>query len=76
MTELSHQDDAGTLLMKLAQAQNELTELYEELKIRGGELNITEGRFAETKAKIRVKTQQINTIKILIRAEAATMGGV
>jgi hypothetical protein len=64
-------DDAGTLMQKLAEAQNELTSLFEELKVRGGELNEKNGLFAETKAKIRVKKEQINTIKVLIRAEGS-----
>ena len=67
--ELDHKDDAATLMMKLVTTQNELTKLFEELKDRGGELNIYVGRFAETKANIRVKKEQINTLKILIRAE-------
>jgi len=71
---LAH-DDVATLMQKVAQAQNELTELYEELKIRGGEKNITDGRFAETKAKIKVKQQAINTLKVLIRAENNVSGG-
>lgn len=74
--EINHTDDAGTLMQKLAEAQNELTSLFEELKVRGGELNEKNGLFAETKAKIRVKKEQINTIKVLIRAEANSMGGI
>ena len=75
MVELNHSDDASVQLMKLAQAQNELTELYEELKIRGNELNTANGRYTETKAKIKIKIQQINTLKVLIRAEGNISGG-
>lgn len=73
--ELDSTDDAATLMMKLANAQNELGTLFEELKERGGELNIANGKFAETKAKIKIKTQYINTLKILIKAEHNISGG-
>jgi hypothetical protein len=58
-------------MQKLVSAQNDLTGLFEELKTRGGELNVAVGRFAEIKAKIKIKKEQINTLKILIKAEGS-----
>ena len=69
--ELNHTDDAGMQLQKLAQVQNELTDLYEELKVRGAEFNLAYGRFSETKAKISIKKTQINTLKTLVKAEGS-----
>jgi len=73
--EINHSDDASTLMSKLAQAQNELTQLYEELKITGNSLNVATGKHAEKRAEIKVKIQQINTLKTLLRAEHNVSGG-
>jgi len=83
MTELSHTDDATTLLQKLMQATNEVKELNSQLILKGGELNNQliilqkiKGEYAEIKAKIRLQKEISNSLKIAIRAEANSLSNI
>ena len=98
MTELSHTDDATTLLQKLTQAQNEVEDLttsliskgnelnkvigeYHEIKatsliLKDKELNKVNGEYREIKARIKAVKERINTLKILIRAEANSLSNI
>lgn len=64
-------DDVGTQLSKLTTAMNELIELNKQLGIIGGEKNIVDGKYANMKMQIRVKKDEINVLKVLVRAEGS-----
>lgn len=72
---LSHEDDAGTQTRKLQAIGNELVELTRDLISAGNELNIAKGKFAEIKAKIKLKKELMNVLKVTIRAEYVSSGG-
>ena len=73
--QLSHEDDAGMQLRKLQDIGNELIELTRELVTVGNELNAVKGRFSEIKAKIKLKKELMNVLKVTIRAENISSGG-
>jgi peptidoglycan hydrolase CwlO-like protein len=68
---LDHTDDASTLLKKIADAYNDLKALRQRCAEVGAELNKIEGHFKHIKADIGIKKEEINVLKILIKAEGS-----
>jgi len=68
---LDHQDDVGIQLGKLAEAQNDLKKLSEQLKVKSKELHHWVGEVAECKLDMKIKKEEIATLKMLIRAEGS-----
>jgi len=70
MNELKQSDSADEQMRKMLENINILTQLTSQLIEVGKELNVAKGKYQEVKAKIRLRKEIINGLKVTIRAEA------